>query len=262
MTNAIITVNRRQIMLGAAALALFGRSVSRVEASEGDAGYASLLKSAVKPDGAGYNRVNYSALVTRKTDLDGVVAAYQTVSTKALSAKDAKAFWINLYNATTLKVIVDHYPVNSIKDIKLGGGGLFGSGPWSAKLVKVDGRALSLDDIEHKILRKTYKDPFLHYALNCASYSCPNLATVPYTGENASALMREGAKAYVNHPRGIEIKDGAITASKIYSWYAGDFGGKGKLKDHWMSQASAEKAALIEAAEISSYTYDWSLNNA
>jgi hypothetical protein len=262
MKHASITIDRRQVLLGAAALILFARGTSPTYAAEGDAVYASLLGDAVKPDGEGYNRVNYKALAARKADLDGVVAAYQSVSAKALGANEAKAFWINLYNATTLKVIVDRYPVKSIKDIKLGGGGLFGSGPWSAKLVKVDGRALSLDDIEHKILRKTYKDPYIHYALNCASYSCPNLATKPYTAANSAALMRESAKAYVNHPRGVDIKDGSITASKIYSWYAGDFGGKSKLKDHWKEQASPEKAALIDAAEISSYTYDWSLNNA
>jgi Protein of unknown function, DUF547 len=256
MTNVRLVLDRRQLMVGATAIALSGLSLSQASALEGDAAYASLLKSAVKPDGSGYNRVNYGTLVARKSELDGVVAAYQTVSPKALGAKDAKAFWINLYNATTLKVVVDRFPVKSIKDIKLGGGGLFGSGPWSAKLVTVDGRALSLDDIEHKILRKTFNDPFVHYALNCASYSCPNLATVPYTSANAAGLMRESAQAYVGHPRGIDIKDGAITASKIYSWYAGDFGGKGKLKDHWKAQASAEKAALIDAAEITSYTYD------
>ncbi|MGL4489387.1 MAG: DUF547 domain-containing protein [Rhizobiaceae bacterium] len=262
MTNTPIAFNRRQLILGVTALALFARSSSQALAAEGDAVYASLLQGAVKPDSTGYNRVNYEALVARKADLDGVVAAYQTVSAKAMSANAAKAFWINLYNATTLKVIVDHYPVKSIKDIKLGGGGLFGSGPWSAKLVTVDGRALSLDDIEHKILRKTFKDPFIHYALNCASYSCPNLATIPYSAVNSAELMRESAKDYVNHPRGIDIKDGSITASKIYSWYAGDFGGKGKLKDHWKAQASPEKAALIEPAKISTFTYDWSLNNA
>lgn len=254
--------NRRTVVFGGVAAVLFARAVPAAYASASDEAYGSLLKSSVKPDGKNYNKVNYQTLVSRKADLDGVITGYQSVSAKALSADEAKAFWINLYNATTLKVIVDHYPVKSIKDVKLGGGGLFGSGPWSAKLVTVDGRALSLDDIEHKILRKTYQDPFIHYALNCASYSCPNLANTPYTGANASDLMRESARAYVGHPRGIDIKDGKLTASKIYSWYAADFGGKAKLKDHWISQAEAEKAAAIEAASIDAFTYDWSLNNA
>jgi Protein of unknown function, DUF547 len=257
-----LALSRRQLIAGAAAFAALKFGSVSVFAVEGDALYASLLKASVKPDGTGYNRVDYTKLVAKKADLAAVVTAFETVSPKSLGANDAKAFWINLYNAVTLKVIVDHYPVKSIKDIKLPGSGLFGAGPWSAKLVTVDGRALSLDDIEHKILRKTYKDPFVHYALNCASYSCPNLAAVPYTGANVAALMRENAKAYVNHPRGVEVKDNKIIASKIYSWYAGDFGGKGKLKDHWKDQASAEKATLIDGAEISSYNYDWSLNNA
>lgn len=262
MSHTHFTLTRRQLIASASTFAVLKFASVPAFAGEGDALYASLLKGSVKPDGSGYNRVDYSKLVAKKADLDAVVAAFETVSPKALNANEAKAFWINLYNATTLKVIVDRFPVKSIKDIKLPGGSIFGSGPWSAKLVTVDGRALSLDDIEHKILRKTYKDPFVHYALNCASYSCPNLAAVPYTGANATALMRENAKAYVGHPRGVDIKDGKMSASKIYSWYAGDFGGKGKLKDHWKSQASAEKAALIDGAEIASYNYDWSLNNA
>jgi Protein of unknown function, DUF547 len=262
LSHTHFTLTRRRLITSAVALATMKIASVPAFAAEGAVLYASLLKASVKPDGAGYNRVDYTKLVAKKADLAAVVTAFETVSPKSLGANDAKAFWINLYNAVTLKVIVDHYPVKSIKDIKLPGSGLFGAGPWSAKLVTVDGRALSLDDIEHKILRKTYKDPFVHYALNCASYSCPNLAAVPYTGANVAALMRENAKAYVNHPRGVEVKDNKIIASKIYSWYAGDFGGKGKLKDHWKDQASAEKATLIDGAEISSYNYDWSLNNA
>lgn len=254
-------LDRRQFMLGAATAA-FAHLPDLGYASERDTLYGSLLKNAVLPDADGYNRVDYLNLVQRKADLDDVVRGFQAVSAQALSAREAKAFWINLYNATTLKVIVDHYPVASIKDIRLGGGGLFGSGPWSAKLVTVDGRALSLDDIEHKILRKIFKDPLVHYALNCASYSCPNLARIPYTGSNASALMRESAQAYVGHPRGISIKGDELTASKIYTWYADDFGGKTNLKAHWTVHADANKSAAIGAARIVGYAYDWSLNRA
>jgi hypothetical protein len=220
-----------------------------------------ILQTHVKPDGNGYNRVAYKALKSNHGVLKAYIAAMETANPVALGKAEAKAFWINLYNAKTLDVVLEHYPVASIKKIDLGGGGIFGSGPWSARLVTVNGTALSLDDIEHRILRALFADPMVHYALNCASYSCPNLAGRAYTGKNAGALMREGAKAYVNHPRGVKVDNASITASKIYSWYAGDFGGKGKLKDHWSEHAAPGLAAAIAAASIGGYEYDWSLND-
>jgi hypothetical protein len=153
----------------------------------------------------------------------------------SLSRNEAHAYWINLYNAKTLEVVAEAYPVTSIKKINLGGSFLFGSGPWKAKLMTVNGTELSLDDVEHEIVRALFNDPMSHYGLNCASYSCPNLATRAYTGANVNALARQtGCRLCQSSARG-GVSNGRITASKIYSWYAGDFGGKGRLKDHWMS---------------------------
>jgi Protein of unknown function, DUF547 len=223
--------------------------------------FDAILKSAVRPDAEAYNRVDYKALKAGRAALQSYLAALQSASPSVMSKGEAKAYWINLYNAKTLDVVLDRYPVSSIKKINLGGGGLFGSGPWSAKVMTVDDQELSLDDIEHRILRPLFKDPMVHYALNCASYSCPNLATRAFTAKNAAAVMRENAIAYVNHPRGITFADGSITASKIYSWYAGDFGGKAKLKPHWLQFAEAAKADQISAAKGISFDYDWRLND-
>ena len=92
------------------------------------------------------------------------------------------AYWINLYNALTIKVILDRYPVESIRSIDISPG-WFSVGPWGKKLIRIDGEALSLDDIEHRILRPIWRDPRIHYAVNCASLGCPNLAPETYTIE-------------------------------------------------------------------------------
>ena len=222
--------------------------------------YDALLKSYVKPDANAYNRVDYNGVKANLSVLRDYIAALEAVDPVSLSRNEAHAYWINLYNAKTLEVVADAFPVKSIKKINLGGSGLFGSGPWKAKIITVNGTALSLDDVEHEIVRALFKDEMSHSGLNCASYSCPNLAARAYTGANVDALLRESAIAYVNHPRGVSVENGRITASKIYSWYADDFGGKGKLKPHWQALANPDKATAIESASISGYDYDWSIN--
>lgn len=224
------------------------------------AAFDALVADVVKPDGSGYNRVDYDGVKARLPDLRAYIAALEAADPAAMSRNEAHAYWINLYNAKTLEVVAEAYPVKSIKDIDLGGS-LFGGGPWKARIMTVSGRDLSLDMIEHDIVRPLFSDPMSHYGLNCASYSCPNLATRAFTGSNVDALLEENARAYVGHPRGVVVKGGRITASKIYDWYADDFGGEGNLKDHWTRLADAEKAAEIAAAAIGRFTYDWSIND-
>lgn len=267
-----MNLTRRTLIAGSASLAAVS-VVSPFEASaalagfrpEGQSGFDhsafdALVKAHVKPDAQGYNRVDYRAVKSNLAALRAYIASLQAANPASLSRNEAHAFWINLYNAKTLEIVADAFPVTSIKKINLGGSFLLGSGPWKAKIISIGGTELSLDDVEHEIVRAIFKDPMSHYGLNCASFSCPNLATSAFTGANVDALLRQNAVAYVNHPRGVTVANGRITASKIYSWYAGDFGGKGKLKDHWISFANPQKAAEIAAASISGYDYDWSIN--
>ncbi len=225
------------------------------------AAFDKILAGVVQPDAEGYNRVDYKGLKSRAAALAAYLASMQAASPSQFSKSGAMAFWINLYNAKTLAVVVERYPVASIKKINLGGGGLFGSGPWSANILTVEGQELSLDDIEHRILRALFGDPMLHYALNCASYSCPNLATSAFTAGNAEALMLAGAKDYINHKRGVTVEGSSITASKIYTWYSADFGGETRLKAHWLRFAAPEKQAAISAANAIAFDYDWRLND-
>lgn len=224
--------------------------------------FDALLQAYVKPDAQGYNRVDYRGLKAGgQGALKAYVAAVENASPTSLSVAEAQAYWINVYNAKTLDVVLDRYPVSSIKKINLGGGGLFGRGPWSKKLMNVGGVDLSLDDVEHRIVRPLFNDPMSHYGLNCASFSCPNLATRAYTSSNIQQLLKESATAYVNHPRGVSVQSGRITASKIYSWYAADFGGKRSLKSHWGNFAVPDHGAAIKTASLGRFVYDWSLND-
>lgn len=269
------TLSRRTLLLGlgttvavhglprdaeaAAPLRVFAPAgTGRVDHARFDA----LLQRYVKTDPQRYNRVDYRSF---RQSGRGELAAYldelSAQDPAGLSRDEAHAYWINLYNAKTLDVVLERYPVSSIRKIDLGGGGLFKSGPWSKRVLTVADTELSLDDIEHRIVRPLFGDPQSHYGLNCASYSCPNLATRAYTGANVAATLAQGARDYVNHPRGVAVSAGTITASKIYSWYAEDFGGTPRLKTHWSAFAEPDLKARIDAAQIGGYVYDWSLND-
>ncbi|MGJ8569598.1 MAG: DUF547 domain-containing protein [Hoeflea sp.] len=267
-----MNLNRRNLIAGSSSLAAvvvlkpLGASAAltgfRPEGQSGmdHSALDAFLKAYVKSDAHGYNRVDYRGVKSNLAVLRAYLASLEAANPASLSRNEAHAFWINLYNAKTLEVVAEAFPVTSIKKINLGGSFLFGSGPWKAKLLTVSGIELSLDDVEHEIVRAIFNDPMSHYGLNCASYSCPNLAASAYTGANVDVLLRHNAVAYINHPRGVKVDKGRITASKIYSWYASDFGGKAKLKDHWLSFAGPQKAAEIESASISGYDYDWNIN--
>jgi len=141
---------------------------------------------------------------------------------------------------------------------------LFSDGPWERKLLDVAGEQLSLNDIEHRILRPIWKDPRIHYAVNCASIGCPNLAAEPYRGATVEAQLDDAARAYVNHPRGVMIDGDRLVVSKIYTWFADDFGGGEKsVIVHLKRYALPELTAQLNRFEaINGYEYDWGLNGA
>ena len=113
--------------------------------------------------------------------------------------------------------------VKSILDIDISPG-FFSVGPWGKKLVTVEGENLSLDDIEHRILRPIWKDPRIHYAVNCASVGCPNLLPMPFSGEALDRMLNSAARAFINGGQSVWFDEGALGASSIYKWYSDDFG--------------------------------------
>ncbi len=222
-----------------------------------------LLEKYVMPSPDGINRFAYSAVTAAdKQALKAYLARLQDTKVTALNSDEQRAFWINLYNALTIDVVLDHYPVKSIRDVRLGFSLL--GGPWGKSLVAVEGNELSLNNIEHDILRKIWHDPRVHYAVNCASLSCPNLMAKAFTGATLDAMLTRGAHAYVNHPRGVQVSGNKARLSSIYSWYARDFGAnQAALIAHLQQYASPELNAQFSKVDtISGYDYEWSLNDA
>ena len=172
---------------------------------------------------------------------------------------EQKAYWINLYNGFTVKLILDNYPVKSILKIS---NGLIKSGPWNMKLLNVEGEDLALNDIEHRILRPIWKDNRIHYAVNCASLGCPNLQPEPYTSENTEALLDRAAREYVNHSRGVSFEGNQLKLSSIYNWYQADFGGsKETLIRDLQKFALGDLAVKLQGFDGRiKYSYDWNLN--
>lgn len=214
--------------------------------------------------GDGIARLRYGAVdEDAKAALDGYVAMLEAVPVSALDRPEQMAYWFNFYNALTVRVILDHYPVDTIRDIDISPG-LFANGPWGAKLVEVEGEALSLDDIEHRVLRPIWADPRIHYGVNCAALGCPNLPPEAFTRDNTERLLQDGAAAFVNHPRGVWFEDGRLHVSSIYAWFDEDFGSSdagviAHLSEH---AEPALKARLAEATRIAGDAYDWDLNDA
>ncbi|MFM9862229.1 MAG: DUF547 domain-containing protein [Micropepsaceae bacterium] len=223
-----------------------------------------ILSAYVVPSADRINRFAYGRVsAADKKALKAYLTALQGVKVTALKADEQRAFWINLYNALTIDVVLDAYPVKSIREISLGGS-FFVSGPWAKPLVTVEGRKLSLDNIEHDILRKVWTDPRVHYAVNCASIGCPNLMTKAFTAANLDQMLTQGAKDYINHPRGVRAGAKGVTLSRIYSWYRRDFGANdSELLRHLATYAEpALKKQLASIDTIAGYDYDWSLNEA
>ncbi|MCB1521953.1 MAG: DUF547 domain-containing protein [Hyphomicrobiaceae bacterium] len=230
-----------------------------------------LLKTFVKPSPDGVNRVDYKAFKdSSHAVLKSYVARLEAADPGTLDRPEQFAFWANLYNAKTIDIVLDHYPVASIRDISLESG-LFdflkksvgAGGPWKAEVVRVKGRALSLDNIEHDILRPVFKDPRVHYAVNCSSYGCPNLMTEAFTGAKLDMQLDAGARAFVNHPRGIRVVDGSLMVSSIYSWFKADFGGDDAgVLAHVRRYAAPPLAAKLDGVTaIGGHDYDWRLND-
>ena len=205
--------------------------------------------------------LDYGAVTAAdKQSLNDYVNMLAQTPILSLAKNQQLAFWINLYNALTVKTVLDNYPVSSIKEIS---SGFFPTGPWDDKLININDESLSLNDIEHRILRPIWQDARLHYAVNCASIGCPNLATNAYTADNVNEMLEAAAAAYINHPRGVSINNGRLQISSIYDWFAIDFGdNETAIIAHLQQYANEElRAQLNEIADISDYDYDWSLND-
>jgi hypothetical protein len=226
--------------------------------------WTQFLKDYLRPGRDGISRFAYSEVSDADhRALQEYLTRMQAVPVRKFPRAEQQAYWINLYNALTVKVVLDHYPVDSIMKINISPG-FFARGPWRRKLLTVENEEVSLDDIEHRILRPIWKDPRIHYAVNCASIGCPNLAPIAYTAGNTEELLERGARDYVNHARGARVENGRLVVSSIYHWFKDDFGGSDAGVIAHLKQYAKPGLAkkLSGVSRISSHEYDWGLNGA
>lgn len=226
-----------------------------------------ILTAYLSANSSGINKFDYAALKANAKDISKL-AKYlnylQELDPRTYSRAEQKAYWINLYNALTVKIVVEAFPVDSIRDIcKNRASGSQCSGPWNEVYAKVAGQDLTLDNIENDILRPIWKDSLIHYGLSCASYSCPDLWKTAFTAKNTETLLDAGARKYVNHRRGVDfMEDDFIIISSIYDWYVEDFGNnkQGVIKHlaRYADEGLAKRLKSFNGAI--DYEYDWRLN--
>ena len=208
--------------------------------------------------------VDYSAVTSAdRAALESYIQRLSNVRIETHNRGVQLAYWVNIYNALSVQVVLENDPVDSIRDVKISPG-LFDLGPWDKALVTVDGEPLTLNNIEHRILRPIWRDPRLHYVLNCASIGCPNLGSTAYSADVMEDELDKAARAYINSERGVSVVDGQISVSRIYDWFVEDFGGSEQtVLEHLSSYARPElNAQLSSIGRISGQHYDWSLNAA
>ncbi|WP_266362389.1 DUF547 domain-containing protein [Tellurirhabdus rosea] len=174
------------------------------------------------------------------------------------SADEKLAYWINAYNAFTIQLILDHYPVKSIKDI----GTLiqipYVNTPWDIEFIRIGGKKYDLNNIEHDIIRKEFNDPRIHFALVCAAKSCPKLRNEAFVAARLNRQLDEQGRDFLNNPAKNAITARQASLSKILDWYAGDFKKNGQTVVSWVNRYSNVK--INSETDLSYQTYDWSLN--
>ena len=226
------------------------------------AAWDSILKSYVRPGPDGVNRFAYSRVsAADMKNLDTYIDRLAALPISTFNRQEQFAYWINLYNALTIQVVAIHYPVGSIREIDLKDGSS-NDGPWEPKILEIEGEKISLNDIEHRILRPIWQDPRIHYAVNCASIGCPNLRRDAYVGETVNRVLESAARDFVNNSRAVSFDAGDLIVSSIYIWFRPDFGGSDDgILSHLRRYAGPTlKAKLAQIESIADHRYDWGLN--
>ena len=209
----------------------------------------------------GVNRVAYDAAAeSGRTLLTGYIDALTSMDPRQLTADEQYAYWVNLYNALTVDLVLN-YPKK--KSILRMGKGFFSIGPWDETVATIAGQEVTLNDIEHRILRPIWDDQRIHFAVNCASFGCPNLNKTAYTAANLEDQLDLAEQTYLNHPRGVLVDErGRVKLSSIFKWYQADFGLNETEVLDYIAEFNDAVAKLDRTKNIRvKYDYDWSLNS-
>ncbi len=232
--------------------------VEEVNIEEALSEVADELPVVTKPDHSAFNSlltayvsasglVNYTGLKKDEAKLDAYIKNLSdNPVASGWSKNEQLAYWINAYNAATIKLILKNFPVKKIIDLD-------GGKPWDVKWIKLGGKTYSLNQIEHEIIRPQFKDARIHFAVNCAAKSCPPLANKAYTAGNVQSLLESQTKAFLNNSKYNSISANELKLSKIFDWYKEDFGNVATYVKKYKSEVSGD-------ASVSFFEYDWALN--
>lgn len=223
--------------------------------------WQNFLDQYLVPQADGVNRVAYNrvGLGDGRERLKAYLQTLTDIDPRGLNSNEQFAYWVNLYNALTVEVVLSNPGKKSIRRM---GKGLFSFGPWDDTVARIAGEDVTLNDIEHRILRPIWQDPRIHFVVNCASIGCPNLQPQALRADNLEALLDTAQREYINHPRGIDKRSGTLTLSSIFDWYQSDFASdpQGLLK--YLARFHQEPGLLLEAdPEQLEFDYDWTLNS-
>lgn len=215
--------------------------------------YADLLQKYVQ-NGV----VDYQGFKDEEAKLDQYLKVLEETEIKTLSRDEQFAFYINAYNAWTIKLILTGYPgIKSIKDL----GSIFKS-PWKKQIAKINGDIMTLDHIEHDILRPKFKDPRVHFAINCASKGCPPLRSEPYQASALNQQLDERTQAFINDSQRNRLKQTTLYVSSIFKWFSEDF--SNDVVGFFLKYAQGDLKKRLEdnitKIEVKYLDYDWSLN--
>ena len=225
--------------------------------------WQTLLSRHVVASDDGINRVAYRDFDdASKTLLNHYLTTLSNLKPTELNKAQQLAYWINLYNALTVQVVLDHPKKGSIRSM----GPLLSFGPWDKAYLTIEGKPVSLNDIEHRILRPIWQDHRLHFVLNCASIGCPNLSRTALTAENAEDSLAQAEHIFLRHPRALSVNgQGDLQLSSLFDWYQEDFAENERALLAYRAEQRPDMAETLLAYPIGSssnidYVYDWSLN--
>jgi hypothetical protein len=216
--------------------------------------WADLLGKYIRPDG-----VDYSGFRKEEDRLDRYLKVLEDTDPDKLSRNEQYAYYINAYNAWTVKLILSDYPnVKSIKDF-----GTILQSPWQKKWVRINGKTVTLDHVEHDILRPRYKDPRVHFAINCSAISCPPLRPEPYLADTLDRQLTDSTRSFVNDADSYRLEGNTLYVSRIFKWFSEDFDedalgfylqyAQGDLKERLNRNKDRIRVKYLH--------YDWSLND-
>jgi hypothetical protein len=229
------------------------QSIAATEAGVDNRLYGELLKKYVSK-----GKVNYAGIKKEEAKLNQYLKILEKVDPDSLARDEQFAFYINAYNAWTIKLILTKYPdIKSIREL-----GFLNSGPWKKKLVRLRGGMVSLDHIENDILRPRFKDPRVHFAINCSAKSCPPLRPEPYRADILDQQLEDSTRSFINNPASYRLEGRDLYVSRIFKWFSEDF--NEDILGFFLGYATGALKQKLETnrekINVKYLEYDWSLN--